>query len=155
MASWLPVQDDSDFPLGNLPYGVFSTDGSNPRIGVAIGDSVLDLKVLAEEKVFADLKFDATTLAGSTLNAYASLGRGVHGEVRRRLQQLLEKDTKLGDVLRDNKSRREKALVPLSSVKMHMPMNIGDYTDFFVGLHHAENVSHGLSELSESRNGNE
>ncbi|KAK5221801.1 hypothetical protein LTR72_006056 [Exophiala xenobiotica] len=136
MASWV-TEETSNFSLQNLPYGVFSTQGSKPRIGVAIGDYVLDLTVLAEEGVFDDLDFDITTLKQSTLNEYAALAKSVHSGLRHRLQKLLEKDTRSGKVLRDNQGLRDKALVPLDSVKMHLPMIIGDYTDFFVGLHHA------------------
>lgn len=140
MASWVPVPDRSDFTLDNLPYGVFSTEGSLPRIGVAIGDYVLDLKVLAHDLVFADLKFDVATLEASDLNAYAALGRNVHREVRKKLQQILAEDCQHGDVLRDNQDRRDRSLIPMDSVSMHLPMSIGDYTDFFVGVHHAINV---------------
>src|SRR4051812_8441471 len=104
MASWLQVPNDSDFSLWNLPYGVFSTADSGPRIGVAIGEHVLDLKVLAQEQVFDDLEFDVATLERETLNAYADLGRSVHGKVRRKLQQLLQENTQFGDVLRDNQA---------------------------------------------------
>ncbi len=141
MASWVPVPENSDFSLRNLPYGVFSTAESGPRIGVAIGDHVLDLKVLAEEQVFEELKFDVATLKQPNLNAYASLGKHVHGKVRSKLQQLLDKDTQLGSVLRDNQQRRDKCLVPSDSITMHLPIVVGDYTDFFIGLHHAVNVS--------------
>ncbi|KEF57344.1 fumarylacetoacetase [Exophiala aquamarina CBS 119918] len=141
MGSWIEVSKDSDFSLQNLPYGIFSTNGTGPRIGVAIGEHVLDLKVLAQDEVFADLKFDATTLEQTTLNAYAALRRGVHRAVRSRVQQILQKETQYGDVLRDNEERRKRALTPLSSVTMHLPMAIGDYTDFFVGLHHAVNCA--------------
>lgn len=140
MASWIPVSPESDFSLANLPYGVFSTEVSGPRIGVAIGDHVLDLKVLAQDQIFSDIEFDFTTLEASNLNAYAALGIHVHRDVRKRLQLLLGKDTQLGDLLRDNQERRGRALVPLSSVSMHLPMSIGDYTDFFVGVDHAVNV---------------
>lgn len=141
MASWIEISETSDFSLQNLPYGVFSTDNTNRRIGVAIGDYVLDLKVLAQEGVFADLGFDTSTLEQSTLNAYAALRRPVHRIVRSRLQQLLSRDTGLGAVLRDNVELRRKSVILQSSVQMHLPMAIGDYTDFFVGLHHAVNVS--------------
>ncbi len=140
MASWLPIKEDSDFSLRNLPYGVFSINGSPPQIGVAIGEWVLDLKFLAQDHVFDDLDFDASALESSTLNAYAALGKNVHLQVRTRLHHILEKETKLGDVLRDNENRRNKALIPLNSVEMHLPMEIGDYTDFFVGLPHAQTV---------------
>lgn len=141
MASWVAVPEDSDFSLQNLPYGIFSTGVSGPKIGVAIGEYVLDLKLLGQKGVFDDLNFDALTLESPNLNAYAALGKDVHHEVRVRLQKLLEEDTQLGEVLRDNEGLRSKALVPLRSVTMHLPMAIGDYTDFFVGLHHAVTVS--------------
>jgi fumarylacetoacetase len=115
--------------------------GSDPRIGVAIGDYVLDLKVLATEGNFEITGLETQTLKQPTLNAYAALGKNVHSGVRQRLQSLLAKDTESGDVLRDNAGLRKKALVPLKNVQMHMPMDIGDYTDFFVGLHHAVTVS--------------
>jgi fumarylacetoacetase len=140
MASWIPVPENSDFSLRNLPYGVFSTSGTASRIGVAIGDYVLDLRVLAQDKVFADLDFNTQTLEATILNGYAALGKNVHSRVRQRLHDLLDINTTLGSVLRDNQDRRNKALVPLDTVTMHLPMLIGDYTDFFVGLHHAENV---------------
>lgn len=140
MASWIPVKEKSDFSLRNLPYGVFSTNGSEPRIGVAIGDFVLDLRVLARDGIFDDLNFDVTTLEASNLNPFASLGKAVHNEVRKKLHQILEIDTEIGDVLRDDRERRMRALVPLNTVEMHLPMQIGDYTDFFVGLPHAQTV---------------
>jgi fumarylacetoacetase len=141
MASWIQVADDSDFSLNNLPYGVFSNADAGPRIGVAIGDNVLDLKGLANEHVFDDLDFDVTTLKKRNLNAFAELGREVNSRVRRRLQQLLARDSQLASVLRDNHECREKCLLPLDSVTMHLPVAVNDYTDYFIGLYHAQNVS--------------
>jgi fumarylacetoacetase len=142
MPSWIPVADDSDFSLFNLPYGVFSNIEAVPRIGVAIGDYVLDLKSLASEHVFDDLDFDVTTLKDKTLNAFAALGREVTSRVRRRLQQLLEKETNFASLLRDNPDRRKECLLPLDSITMHLPVAVSDYTDFFIGLYHAQNVSY-------------
>lgn len=152
MASWIEIKEDSDFSLRNLPYGVFSTDGPKPpRIGIAIGDHVLDMSVLAADGVFDDIGFDVKTITGeTTLNSYAAQGKDVHSKVRKRLQDLLEKETKLGSLLRDNQGRRARALVPMNSVKMHLPMAIGDYTDFFIGLHHAVIVSFSPLLLSSS-----
>lgn len=141
MASWISVTDDSDFSLSNLPYGVFSNADAGPRIGVAIGDNVLDVKSLANEHVFDDLDFDVATLTEKNLNAFAGLGRDVTSRVRRRLQQLLERDSQLSSVLRDNHERRKKCLLPLDSVTMHLPVAVNDYTDYFIGLYHAQNVS--------------
>ncbi|RVX70709.1 hypothetical protein B0A52_05359 [Exophiala mesophila] len=137
MASWVTVSEHSDFSLQNLPYGIFSTSGVDARIGTAIGDSVLDLKVLAQGGIFDDLKFDVGTLQEPTLNSYAALGKAAHQRVRHRLQKLLEKDTQLGHLLRDNKAIHDKAFYKQADVQMHLPMKINNYTDFFVGLHHA------------------
>lgn len=141
MSSWLPISQDSDFSLQNLPYGVFSTEQlSSPRAGVAVGDSVLDIKVLAQRGVFDDLGFDTGTLAHETLNEYAALGRSVHRRVRRHIQEILRSDTSLGHVLRDNEPLRREAVVPLKEVTMHLPMSVAEYTDFFCTPHHARNV---------------
>lgn len=141
MASWVEIPTDSDFSLRNLPYGVFSTPSLSPRIGTAIGPYVLDLRALAEDGVFSSIPFDESSLKSPTLNEYASLGRNVHLAVRQLLSELLKRDTSLGAVLRDNEERRHRALLALRDVEMHLPMQIGDYTDFFVGVHHARNVS--------------
>lgn len=145
MSSWISVSEDSDFSLRNLPYGIFSTAGTSHRVGTAIGDYVLDLKALVQDHVLDDLGFDTTTLEANTLNSYAGLGKTVHLKVRDQLQRLLEKDTTLGNVLRDHEARRAKCLIPLDKVQMHLPMHVGDYTDFFLGLYHAENVCRRIS----------
>ena len=141
MASWVNIPEDSDFSLYNLPYGVFSTSQSSPRVGVAIGDQVLDLKTLSQAGVFNDLGFNTDSLQQATLNEYASQGNAVHRKVRQRLQELLKHDTSLGNVLRDDAQLRGRSLVPIDQVTMHLPMNIGDYTDHFIGLPHAQTVS--------------
>ena len=152
MEAWIDVAADSDFSLQNLPYGVFSTSRSGLHIGVAIGEYVLDLTVLAQDHVFSDVEFDVSTLEQPTLNAYAALGKEVHRAVRSKIQRLLQKDTQLEHVLRDNDGRRQRALILQSDAQLHLPMRIGDYTDFFVGLHHAVNVSCG-SQLLMGQNG--
>ncbi|RVX67074.1 hypothetical protein B0A52_08317 [Exophiala mesophila] len=145
MASWVNIPEDSDFSLYNLPYGVFSTSQSSPRVGVAIGDQVLDLKTLSQAGVFNDLGFNTDSLQQATLNEYASQGNAVHRKVRQRLQELLKHDTSLGNVLRDDAQLRGRSLVPIDQVTMHLPMNIGDYTDHFIGLPHAQTSAEFLS----------
>jgi len=140
MASWVDIPQGCDFTLANLPYGVFSTDSSEHHIGIAIGEYALDLKKLAQEGVFSGISFDPTTLESATLNNYAALGRDVHRNVRSFLQELLRVDTSYGSILRDNPERIQRVLIRLSDITMHLPMEIGDYTDFFVGIHHAQNV---------------
>ncbi|KAK4889554.1 hypothetical protein LTR27_011632 [Elasticomyces elasticus] len=149
MASWIAIADDSDFSLHNLPCGVFSRADKSPRIGVAIGDYVLDMKSLAEEHVLDDLDFDVSVLEQKTLNAFAELGRKVTGRVRRRLQQLLDIKLPLASELRDNHERRKRCLLPLDSITMHLPVAVSDYTDFFIGLHHAQNSADFLKKGSD------
>lgn len=141
MSSWVTIPEDSDFSLHNLPYGIFSTSHLSPRIGVAIGDQVLDLKTLAQAGVFDDLDINIDSLQQGTLNEYASQGNAVHRKVRQKIQELLKSDTDLGTILRDHDQLRDRSLVPLNEVKMHLPMVIGDYTDHFIGLPHANTVS--------------
>lgn len=141
MASWVSTEEHPEFSLQNLPYGVFSTAlDPIPRIGVAIGSHALDLKILAQKQVFASLEFDINVLQETTLNAYAALGGQVHHEVRRLLQEILKADTTSGAILRDNAELRNAALISLHDIHMHLPMQIGDYTDFFTSPYHAQNV---------------
>ena len=144
MSSFLDIKDDSDLSLQNLPYGIFSVNNGNRRIGVAIGDSILDLLTVAQEKLITVDGLDISVLAEPTLNAYAALNKDVHLSVRLALQNLLRSDSKAGSILRDNKDLRDRVLIPMASAQMHLPMAIGDYTDFFVGEHHARNVRHTL-----------
>ncbi|KAF7561497.1 hypothetical protein G7046_g2648 [Stylonectria norvegica] len=141
MSSWITISEDSDFSLQNLPYGIFSTADSGPRIGVAIGHYVLDLKSLAQEHILDNLDFDTATLEAPRLNSFAGLGRTVQRSVRKRLQEILSNNTNHVDMLRDNAGLRQRALVPLSDVRMHLPMDVGDYTDFFTGLYHGINCA--------------
>ncbi|KAK5653785.1 hypothetical protein OQA88_7943 [Cercophora sp. LCS_1] len=141
--SWVPDLDpSSDFSLQNIPFGIVSTlDDPTPHVAVAIGSHVLDLKVLAKhadiKSLFPSLADHEDVFSHSTLNAFARLGRAAHREVRTGVQDLLSADGSRPDVLRDNAELRSKALVPQRSLKMHLPMAIGDYTDFYAGYHHA------------------
>jgi fumarylacetoacetase len=143
MTSWIDSStgDDSGFSLDVLPYGIFSTENLDTRIGAAIGRYILDLKALAQEGIFTTIDFDSSTLMENTLNSYAALGKQVHRQVRDLLQELLAHDTSRGTELRDNQKRRDRVIVKMSDATPHLPMSIGDYTDFFVGPYHAQNVS--------------
>lgn len=137
MLSWIASANDgrTHFSLQNLPYGVFSTADRAPRAGVAIGAMVLDLAVLDE----AGLLPAATrgTFAGGTLNRFMALGQPVWRETRARLMALLsEGDTTLAG----NASLRERALVPMRDVTLHLPIDIPGYTDFYSSREHATNV---------------
>lgn len=139
------VDQDSDFSLANIPFGIVSTpDDGAPHAATAIGSHVLDLKVLSQQPdfgtIFPALSDHSHVLAAPSLNAFAALGRSVHSQVRATLQDLLSENTTHPAFLRDNTLLRDKALVPLSKVKLHLPMEIGDYTDFYAGYHHAFGV---------------
>jgi len=138
LRSFVPVPADSHFPIQNLPYGAFSRGEGFVRIGVAIGDLVLDLGALEEEGLFDGPELGSTYLfSGSTLNSFLALGRPAWREARATISRLLREDE---PTLRDNEALRKKALVPMADVTMHMPVRIGDYTDFYSSREHATNV---------------
>jgi fumarylacetoacetase len=118
------------FPIQNLPLGVFSKDGGDPRIGVAIGEMILDLRGLAAAGLVDQHWNLALSLA--TLNAWFAHGPADATALRRRLSALLSDEGKRAVV--------EPHLVYAPRAVMHLPCAIGDYTDFYVGIHHATNV---------------
>ncbi len=139
LRSFISVAPDSHFPLQNLPYGVFrSTPGEAPRIGVAIGKLVLDLAILEDAGLLKPPAYGGEKLFHRpSLNPFLALGRTAWREVRRQVQEVLREDNA---VLRDNAALREQALLPRNNVEMLLPMEIGDYTDFYSSRHHATNV---------------
>ena len=144
LKSWLSVPKRSHFSLANIPFGIITTPSNpSPRPAIAIGDSALDLDAFASGNGFSKLQSSKDYIhvfSKHSLNAFAALGRPVHREVRSYIQSILAEDTPHTDVLKDNKSLRERAIVPLEDVQTHLPLEIGDYTDFFAGIHHAFNV---------------
>lgn len=149
LRSWVPVAPDSDFPIQNLPYGVFRRrSGGQPAIGVAIGEFVLDLAQLQSHGLLQNLKRTQlqspssaldihTVFHQRTLNAFLALGRPAWIEARAIISRLLSAEE---PTLRDNAPLREHALVPLTEVEMLLPADIGDYTDFYSSREHATNV---------------
>jgi fumarylacetoacetase len=139
LRSFVDVTNDHPYPIQNLPFGVFRrSGGSMEGVGVRIGDFVLDCSVLEERRLF-----DGEYLSGrrpfsqSSLNMFMGLGRPAWREARRKLQQLLSIDTA---TIRDDVALREQALIHLDDVEMLMPVQIGDYTDFYASRQHATNV---------------
>jgi fumarylacetoacetase len=136
LRSFIDVDLASDFPIQNLPYGVFSArDGLAPRVGVAIGDYVLDLWQLQQDCRF-DLEDDGV-FSASSLNAFMALGPKVWSKTRARISELLRHDH---PELRDNDELRKRVLVPMADVKLHMPIVVSGYTDFYSSKEHATNV---------------
>ena len=136
LRSFVPVDAGSDFPIQNLPYGVFSTAAlPAPRVGVAIGDHVLDLWELERDGRLADGEF--MVFGAPTLNPFMALGPKVWSRTRARISELLRHDN---PELRDNERLRERALVPIAQAKLHLPITVSGYTDFYSSKEHATNV---------------
>ncbi|KAF5854784.1 hypothetical protein ETB97_011625 [Aspergillus alliaceus] len=144
MASWLQIPKSSPFSLANIPFGIISSAKGTSRVAAtAIGDYALDLSTFASAGGFAQLPAIQPHLSvfnQPTLNAFAALGRPVHRQVREYIQSVFRADTPFPQVLKDNASLQKEALLPLSEVTNHVPMQVGDYTDFYAGLNHAYNV---------------
>lgn len=123
------------FPLNNLPYGVFSTSSGQGSCGVAIGDCVLDVSVLAQAGL---INFDPEIFRQAGWNAFMALGPDFWAKFRSRLLDLLS--AKGSSELSSDQILRKQALIPLESVSLHAPFKVTEYTDFFAGRHHAQNV---------------
>ncbi|CAL5868769.1 uncharacterized protein PFLUO_LOCUS2996 [Penicillium psychrofluorescens] len=143
MASWLPIPKNSPFSLANIPFGIISTKSVSRVPAVAIGDYALNLSAFASSGGFAQLpaiQQHLDVFSQPTLNAFAALGRPVHRQVREYLQNVFRTETQFPEVLKDNAAAQKSALLPLLQVTNHVPMQIGDYTDFYAGLNHAYNI---------------
>ncbi len=134
LESWIEVPPDSDFPIQNLPFGVFEKRGV-ARIGVAIGDLILDLRELAETAMLDDL-CERELLTAAVLNPLLAAGTSVWGPLRERLSQLLL----AGGDPRLARLDREAFFARRDTAEMHVPMEIGDYVDFYSSLEHATNL---------------
>ncbi|KAG9678336.1 fumarylacetoacetate hydrolase FahA, partial [Aureobasidium melanogenum] len=144
LKSWLSIAADCHFSLANIPFGIISTrTRPTPRPAIAIGDYALDLDLFASHNGFSALSLiqpHQHVFSDTTLNAFAELGRPMHTAVRKYLQSIFLDSTPFPDVLKNNKSVQEACLIPLKDVENHVPMQIGDYTDFYAGLNHAFTV---------------
>ncbi|MDP9526934.1 fumarylacetoacetase [Pseudomonas protegens] len=137
--SWVEsANGHPDFPLQNLPLGVFSTQGSAPRSGVAIGEQIFDLEAALDAGLFeGQAKAAVQAARGGQLNAFFQLGRPARVALRERLLELLGE----GSSLRGTIEALGAKLLPLATdCQMHLPAKINDYTDFYVGIEHAQNV---------------
>jgi fumarylacetoacetase len=128
VSSWIESAADSDFPIENLPLGIFSVGQRRRRAGVAIGDYILDLVAIAD---LLDEEW-REDLAQPVLNAWLARRPEAQRALRERLQELLSDERYRDDV--------EAELIGQTEARMHVPCFIGDYTDFYVGIHHATNV---------------
>jgi len=137
--SWVNYDEASNFPVQNIPFGVFSSAANGPRCATAIGNKAVDLTVLADAGLLSDLPFNASAaFRQPTLNAFMGLDRKAWVATRARLQELLAADG--DDRLQQNKDLCAAALRPFREISMHLPAKIGDYTDFYASREHATNV---------------
>ncbi len=137
LKSWVDIPTNSDFPIQNIPFGIFKTEYLDAGAGVAIGDYVLDLVYLHEHGYFDGLDLPAGVFNQDYLNSFIALGRSKTGAVRSRIAELLEESN---TELKGNKADVEMCLIPMEEVEMLMPVKVGDYTDFYSSEQHAYNV---------------
>ena len=137
LESWVAVPKDSDFPIQNLPLGIFKTDSLEPRVGVRIGDSILDLKTLHVLGYLDNLPFTLDEFDTSVLNRLMKKGKLATRRLRDRISDLLNKEN---NELQNNAHHVEQVLIDEAFAEVLMPIEIGDYTDFYSSREHATNV---------------
>jgi fumarylacetoacetase len=137
--SWVSsANDHPDFPIQNLPLGIFSRPGQKPRGGVAIGDRILDLQAALEAGLFVgDAAVAAEAASREQLNHFFALGASGREALRTALLHLLDEHSEQQATMQ---ALGEALLVPMNHCELHLPAHVGDYTDFYVGIHHAQNI---------------
>jgi len=133
LQSFLEITADHPFSIQNLPYGIFSVAGRSARVGVAIGDYVLDLRLLEERGLVPRLG----VFGESSLNPLMEKGAAAWRQLRKSIQELLDERNPR---VPDDRSLREHVLIPIQQVMLHFPVQVGDYTDFYSSKQHASNV---------------
>ena len=133
METWIDIPKNSDFSIHNIPFGIFSTKDSKKRVGTAIGDMILDLKLSSDLGVFDNLNFDFNVFENEHLNDFISLGKSITNNIRLIIQKELSDSS---SVLKNQSN----LLVRQSDAEMHLPLKIGDYTDFYSSIEHATNI---------------
>lgn len=134
MRSWVDIPEGSDFPIQNLPYGVF-TDAGGTRCGVAIGNAVFDLTRAESAGLFVNTGLEHDTFRSTTLNPFLNHARGVWSMVRSRITEILDAANPTGEEFCTTHH-----LIVEHPVSMRMPIDVGDYVDFYSSEHHATNV---------------
>jgi len=138
LSAFIPIDADSDFPIQNLPFGIFKPKAMDaPRVGVALGEFVVDLTVLQEIGLLDIAGVDASVFTQPSLNRLLALGVETYRNIRKRLVELLRSDTALAA---SDKEMIENSLYRQSDVILCVPLQIGDYTDFYSSEQHAFNV---------------
>ena len=133
MNTWIEIPKNSDFSIYNLPFGIFSTNKNSKRVGVAIGNNIIDLFACNELDIFKDLKINNNVFENNFLNDFINLGKNTTNKVREIIQQQLTDESskiKMSSVV----------IIPMNEAEMHLPVRVGDYTDFYSSIEHATNI---------------
>lgn len=135
--TWLTVKDDSDFPIQNIPFGVFLTRDDIITIGTRIGDYAIDLGALHQLGYFEGIPLTDDIFLQDTLNDFIADGRITWRLVRNRIAEIFDVDN---TELKDNAEHRDRIIFTMEEIEMQLPVTIGDYTDFYASKEHATNV---------------
>lgn len=136
--SWLSIPENSDFPLQNIPFGIIKTKEKAPRPATIIGETVIDLSAMADFGFFDKLGIkDFSPFYEPVLNDFIAMGKKVTNVVRERIAEVFSEDN---EELKADNEAREMILIPYDEVEMMMPVEVGDYTDFYSSREHATNV---------------
>lgn len=137
LKSWVEVANHSDFPIQNIPFGIISSNGLTPRVASRIGDFAVDLKTLFVLGYMENLPFELSDFDSTSLNSMMKRGKKAVRDLRNRISKLLDAQH---DDLKKNQHHVDQVLVPINDVQLHLPVQIGDYTDFYSSREHATNV---------------
>ena len=133
MNTWIEIPKNSDFSIYNLPFGIFSTNKNSKRVGIAIGNNIIDLLACNELDIFKDLNINNNVFENNFLNDFINLGKNKTNKVREIIQQQLTDESskiKMSSVV----------IIPMDEAEMHLPVKVGDYTDFYSSIEHATNI---------------
>ena len=135
--SWINIDKNSDFPIQNIPFGVFLTRDDIITIGTRIGDYAIDLGALHQLGYFNDIPLTDDIFLQDTLNDFIADGRKTWRLVRNKIADIFDQNN---SILRDNEVNRDKVIFRIEEVEMQLPISVGDYTDFYASKEHATNV---------------
>ena len=133
MNSWIDIPKNSDFSIYNIPFGIFSTNKNSKRVGVAIGNNIIDLLASNELDIFKDLNINNNVFENNFLNDFINLGKNKTNKVREIIQQQLTDESSKIKMSTD-------VIIPMNEAEMYLPVKVGDYTDFYSSIEHATNI---------------
>ena len=135
--SWIDVPAHSDFPLQNIPFGIIITEKLSPRVASIIGNTVIDIAALNNLGYFKNLNIPQDVLESNSLNRFIALGKSVTTKVREQLMELFSENN---SEIKNNSEHKNQVLIDAAKVENLLPVEVGDYTDFYSSMEHATNV---------------